>query len=49
MGRNIEVQTQALTSLSRDYKVYGQNVYSHYKTGASRIERELESILRKYS
>ena len=49
MGRNIEVQTQALTSLSRDYKIYGQNVYSRYKTGSSRIERELESIIRKYS
>ena len=49
MGRNIEVQTQALTSLSRDYKVYGQNVYSRYKSGASQIERELESIIRKYS
>ena len=48
MGREIEVQTDALISLSRDYRRYGQNIYSKYRSGSSRIESELSSILRKY-
>ena len=49
MGREIEVQTDALMSLSRDYRRYGQNIYSKYRSGSSRIESELSSILSKYS
>ena len=49
MGREIEVQTDALISLSRDYRRYGQNIYSKYRSGSSRIESELSSILSKYS
>ena len=49
MGTNIKVNIDVLNSLSNDYRRYGQEVHDTYKTASSRIERELEPILRKYS